>query len=486
MGGFVTKDGKAYVSDFPDVLIDLVGYRDPDEAPDDGGGIPAYTAETDLTPLIITTDEATGVKIVVLRPDDNSAFGTIGTTDWHGVVRFRWNATDMLYRSEPFEVRLNKTVVVANNGANGVSSAITVRFPAIETTRAEHGYCFLMSSSINNTQAIKGANDANAFRFRPRIPIEMLDISASVGSRSYFEMDCAYRIMVGGQFAFPGPCKDVALEDYFLRIEAVKPSKLAAHYEVNYQDQLEEMGDPAFVPNTNRLSNPQILYARLFEAFELLQHDNFPRVMPQNFHPGAVWEGFTVIPEPTVCMSPCEFDANPLVDNPATDYNQGFHLIAKYLIQLGMANGTAPDAEWAGTALPLYAPNLAFEETDVKHDLVRDHVRPIEHKDSIVDPSDDLYNLTNPLSYWSWLKNSLPEIELREDPPIRCRLVRPIHLHWQRPEQRATLEPTCRERGDSSDRNSVPAKDQLHWVQGDAHPQPKPDTIPGFRSQSFF
>ena len=35
VGGFVTKDKKAYVSDFPDVMIDLIGYRDPDDADKD-------------------------------------------------------------------------------------------------------------------------------------------------------------------------------------------------------------------------------------------------------------------------------------------------------------------------------------------------------------------------------------------------------------------------------------------------------------------
>ena len=102
VGGFINKDKSTYISEFPDVFVDLLGYRDPDNAPTTAAGVLTYTNVAETTPIRLAVDKATATNIVVLRPTDNDAsIGTlVGGADWYGIVRFRWDSTDMLYRSE--------------------------------------------------------------------------------------------------------------------------------------------------------------------------------------------------------------------------------------------------------------------------------------------------------------------------------------------------------------------------------------------------
>ena len=138
----------------------------------------------------ITSDKVDGTNIVVTVPAGQS----IGTLDdgsaWYGIVEFRWDSTRMLYRSDPFDVTLRHVVEVTTTVlANAVARTLWVRFPEIETTRAENGYCFLMARNINVSQAIQGATAGNADQFRPRIPIDVLDATTDLNVQFHWEPD---------------------------------------------------------------------------------------------------------------------------------------------------------------------------------------------------------------------------------------------------------------------------------------------------------
>ena len=255
VGGFVTLVKRAavpaadtnttapYISDFPNVFVDLQGFNNPNLAADDGALAPLYTNEAGTTPVRIVSDKVGGYNLVVLVPPGLS-IGTLNDgSPWYGIVEFKWDSTYKLYRSDPFDVTLRRGVEVGYTTAmppvleNSVNRTLRVRFPAIETTRAENGYCFLMNRGINVSQAILGASAVNAIQFRPRIAIDVLDATKDLNVQFYWEPDCAFRIMVGGQYAFPGPSISMtpgdAEEDdepdnnYFEIIKQMKPDQRA-------------------------------------------------------------------------------------------------------------------------------------------------------------------------------------------------------------------------------------------------------------------
>ena len=351
-------------------------------------------------------------NMVVLRPNDKAvSIGTLtGGTDWYGIVRFHWDATDMLYRSESFEVTLKKVIEVQANVVNIGARALLVRFPTIETTRAEHGYCFLMASAINNSQAIKSATATNAFQFRPRIPIEVLDATQNVDSTFYWEMDCAYRIMVGGDFAFPGPCMDQTRSNYFQRIRRTTPAQLATWYQTIYGAKLTTAGAGAWITATLlHPGNNLNLYGDFFQMMNLQEYDDgayagFPVVQPRNSQTGAAWEGYTVAPTPTPCMGPTVLAD---ITDPATDYTRGQQLIAKAL--LAMAAGQLYDANsrWPVSAnLPV---QIVLEQSAANYNFIEDSVRPTKFQGS------DAGSLLDPDSFWTWKKIYLPLIVFRAD-----------------------------------------------------------------------
>ena len=152
VGGFVNQDTSQFVSDFPDVLVDFLGPHDLNLAARTGGAATALTAAAAATPLLLLGDGEATHNIVVLRPADGSSVGFVdGPTDWNGIVPFRWDSAKMVYRAEPFVVTLRRVVQVlkVDPYTNVAEQTLRIRFDAVETTRAEHGNCFIMAEGIN-------------------------------------------------------------------------------------------------------------------------------------------------------------------------------------------------------------------------------------------------------------------------------------------------------------------------------------------------
>ena len=118
VGGFVNMDGSPYISDYPDIPIDLVGYHDPNSVPNAAGIINRDVNHPEETPLRIRASSADGTNIVVFQQLGNALGQLQDGSDWNGIVNFKWDADAMLYRSDGFDVTLNVITEVANNGLN--------------------------------------------------------------------------------------------------------------------------------------------------------------------------------------------------------------------------------------------------------------------------------------------------------------------------------------------------------------------------------
>ena len=95
--------------------------------------------------------------------------GSVGTLEdgspWNGTVRFRWDAEDLVYRSDGFRVTLNATqeIVSLKTGGNDdaeVRNIDTLRiyvYP-IQTTQAQNGNCFLCAPNFTNDQVFQSGD----------------------------------------------------------------------------------------------------------------------------------------------------------------------------------------------------------------------------------------------------------------------------------------------------------------------------------------
>ena len=131
VGGFVAAAAPhaPYISDYPDILVDLIGPVDPDQAQQAGG---VYTAKIETTPVVIVPDNTRwgedGVKgtapgadkrFVVLRGAAGASIGTVDGEPWYGIVPFRWVQNEKLYRSEPFTCIFRNVIEVGPKPAAG-------------------------------------------------------------------------------------------------------------------------------------------------------------------------------------------------------------------------------------------------------------------------------------------------------------------------------------------------------------------------------
>jgi hypothetical protein len=447
VGGFVTKVPDVvplrtvdYISEFPDVYIDLLGYRDIDKAPKNAFGhahAGGYTNDSATTPLRIgiepgdVEDVSQEHEIVVLRPADKTQ--SIGyfddATPWFGIVRFRWDANDQLYRSELFDVTLRRVIQVNNDSKlNVAAQTLKIRFPAMETSQAEHGYCFLMNSNINNTQAVKNALKSNSNQFRPRIPIDVLDVTKSVQGKFRFEPDCAFRIMVGGKYSFPGfasnnePLQDDNVHSYFEQIANMRPKNLAKEFDSAFVTLLttgagdQGAQDALWASATRLLTNAHgfsnLLNGKNFTMFNTVDQTRFPQVFPRNNQSGAAFGGYLRSPAPSRCAAPVGGDLNVVAGgNVGTTHyldvageDTGAQLITKALITM-MSGAETIDDQWRKTAAG--AKQIQFDEDSVNFRLDESAVRPPKFPYDTQDFGADPNEVG---SFWNWKQHILPTI----------------------------------------------------------------------------
>ena len=428
VGGFINKDKTSYISEFPDIYIDLLGYRDMNLAERDGGGY--LTNEASATPIRISVDgvrdaQVEATEMVVLRPAQNAQHehvksigyfddGTAGAADddaknWYGIVRFRWQPLEKLYRSDAFDVTFRRVVEVRNDRNAGdadlAAKTLHVRFPMIETTRAENGYCFLMNSRINSTQAIRNTSASKGDQFRAKIPIVVFTETITVNGTFHFETDCAYRIKVGGNYTFPGflSSNDATKPSYFQQIANMRPKALAARYEAVFAQQLAD-GDVGFAANGTLFDNQGDMFGGSFGMFKTNRELRFPQVFPRNSQRGASFEGLL---QPV--FIPSRIMKNPPATFLLTAFDQPAHVTDnRCLISQALAtlDDAAPDGQWNGTLAA--GPNqIILEEDDVRSIYDENLVRPPLHATADAADQDDP---TDVGTYWHWKANIAPTI----------------------------------------------------------------------------
>lgn len=164
VGGFVNPDKEPYISDYPDVMINILGVHDPNLKT-----LPAapYAPAQTGPPVVAAVNAPAGEDHFrdfprlkrVSQPNDtvdgvfpHRADGAdIGVLpdgrSWNGIVKFRWNASTRTYQSEGFSVSINRFHEVKHIDAAGGSHYTTLNAPDLqlyiypmETTVAFNGY----------------------------------------------------------------------------------------------------------------------------------------------------------------------------------------------------------------------------------------------------------------------------------------------------------------------------------------------------------
>ena len=351
VGGFVDPATKAvYISDYADILVDMIGQVDLDETPKEtiGAGEAAvhhYTADVATTPVSIRAASATraadgtgiGYHFVVLR-DGDSSMGTHFPSgeSWNGIVPFRWVQAEKRYRSEPFTVILRRTVEVGPRPAafqsydNKAASPLTVTFPAMQTTVASSGYCFLISEEVDTRTVLLGATRNNGSSYRPEI--QLLDVqkpSIQTVSKYKWVGPPAYRFVVGGSAALPGPLGaigpytidtvDHELVPYFERLRNMTATNLAVDMRAEFLKFLmvgagavnHHGGTNWAAGNTNNLNLPTAKFNTYFTNLNLQSRwTKFPAAgLPRNAYEGSTWYPLTnAFPTVTTCQQVLAYD----------------------------------------------------------------------------------------------------------------------------------------------------------------------------------
>ena len=263
VGGFVEAEGshvpnaarEPYISDFPDIYVDMLGPVDVNNAEVDavtqegGVAVTRWTGDIISTPCMVSAKAShraedgtgTGFRFVILR-DDNGSIGTVSGSEWDGVVRFRWVQGEKLYRSESFTVTFTKTMEVgprptaaeAFDNGNNAHSPLIVTFPSLQTQKATNGFCFLTIDNIDPQTVLLGATAANGKNYAPEIRLKNVSKPNMRGVDEYLWYGPpAYRVLVGGSYALSGPSRinvdGGLLSNVFDKLRNMQPKKLVQH-----------------------------------------------------------------------------------------------------------------------------------------------------------------------------------------------------------------------------------------------------------------
>ena len=231
VGGFVDKDAKPYISDYPDVYVNILGINDPGRLRYASGD--EFDAGDLADQARLDCGSATPA-VLISRVDGAGSVGTLENgLPWNGTVRFRWDAGDFVYRSEGFHVTLNGAQEIQrfhNGGASVVANIASFRIyvNSIETTRASNGNCFLCKSGLTNDQVFTSAAGS---AMMPAFDVKVLDALPSGDLKTFDIVGCpAVRIKVGGNYAFYGPTEGAAAANFFERMANASPVDAVALY----------------------------------------------------------------------------------------------------------------------------------------------------------------------------------------------------------------------------------------------------------------
>ena len=237
VGGFVNPDGKPYISNYPDVYVNILGINNP--------GRLRYASGEEFTSNSIVDqarlENASSWEPTVLISRDGA--GSVGTLEnglpWNGTVRFRWDAKDFLYRSEGFRVTLNGAQEIqrfykADDGDGGQVSVVAnianfrIYVKPIQTTRASNGNCFLCAAGLTNDQVF--TSDVG-YQLAPNFYVDVLDALPSGNLKTfYIGGGQGVRIKVGGTYAFYGPAESEYAVNFFGRMANASPVNAVALY----------------------------------------------------------------------------------------------------------------------------------------------------------------------------------------------------------------------------------------------------------------
>ena len=446
--GGTTTETTAYISDFPDILVDLIGQNNINKV--DLGLSNEYTGDPTQTPLMIigsqfrqqsdgTWDGVPNSRnYVVLQPTD----GPIGTledgSEWAGVVRFKWNAAEKLYESEAFSVRINRVVPVGsrllplpvgvpdqpagledpadlpdggdpgnvappeeldpnqlagyaawlnwlewvayrlyqdwvayNQGQDALFAArfqndaatfLEVSFPKLKTTVAQDGYCVLATNPqgglLSGRTCLLGATQNNGPSMQLIINLESITKPGANIDQFYWQGPPAYRFLVGGNYALPGPSTALELNyggaNYFQRLRNMAPFNLCQHHTDRFFQLLEPVGQWGGAPDANH----PVSYALKFGSYFTTSFNlgDLPLTFPdtnllRSEVEGSTWSRAPIEPMPlmTTCQNKIEIANNEttaVLGVPESGHEVIHHMLAKAALEV-------PGATWRNSDVRL-------------------------------------------------------------------------------------------------------------------------------------
>ena len=302
VGGFVESDEKSpepYISDFPDIFVDMLGPSSLNDAQRDttvvnDQDVTRYSAKIGETPCMVSAKNSyrnadgtgKGFRFVILR-GNNGSIGTVDGSEWDGVVRFRWVQGEKLYRSESFTVTFTRAMEVgprlqvgAAYDSDDLSDTLIVTFPTLQTQKATNGYCFL-TMDIDPQTVLLGATVDNGSNYAPQIQLKNVSRSDMRGVDEYLWFGPpAYRVLVGGRYALSGPSRinrhTFALSPVFQKLRNMRPAALTQHHmltfaELTAQDAVWTQGEGHAATGT--LGHARYKFGQWFGAAEAREGD---------------------------------------------------------------------------------------------------------------------------------------------------------------------------------------------------------------------
>ena len=341
VGGFVNPvTGAVHISDYPDILVDMLGQAQLNAAQQDNN---TYTGKLFFTPVSVRTTAAyrndngsgEGYNFVVLQPEDGGPVGKLtqgDKADWHGIVPFRWIQAEKRYRSAPFQVALNRTVEVGpKEGEDGADlddepydnipvdplEPLTVTFPAMQTTVASNGYCLLINDKVDARTVLLGATSDNGEVFKPEIALtEVTKPGLSTVAKYTWDGPPAYRFVVGGDAALPGPNVLTGGMPYFAMLRSMAAQELASDMRDKFFAHINEGNNINWAAgNNDDLVTTTHKFNQYFTNFRLETRANFPLAgLTRNAHKGSTWYPLVNrMPDVHTCQNNIGFDAGTFI-----------------------------------------------------------------------------------------------------------------------------------------------------------------------------